>query len=90
MRVGATATRPAATGLAAGRERSVPRGVRVRYPLLLAYLAPIDLVPDCVPGLGYADDAIAVARVLRSVVGHAEGNPSTRTPGSPDGQAVVH
>jgi uncharacterized membrane protein YkvA (DUF1232 family) len=50
-------------------DRSFGRGVRVRLGLLLAYLAlPIDLVPDFIPVLGYADDAIIVAAVLRSVV----------------------
>jgi uncharacterized membrane protein YkvA (DUF1232 family) len=44
-----------------------PRGVRLRLALLLVYLAlPIDLIPDFVPVLGYADDAIIVALVLRS------------------------
>jgi len=46
----------------------VPRAARVRLWLLLGYLAiPIDLVPDFVPVLGYADDAIIVSLVLRSV-----------------------
>jgi uncharacterized membrane protein YkvA (DUF1232 family) len=50
-------------------DRSLPRGVRVRLWLLFAYLAlPIDLVPDFLPVIGYADDAIIVAAVLRSVV----------------------
>jgi len=50
-------------------DRSLPRGVRVRLALLLAYLAfPIDLVPDFIPVLGYADDVIVIALVLRSVV----------------------
>ena len=48
--------------------RDLPTGVRVRVGLLLAYLAfPIDLVPDFIPILGYADDAILVVLVLRSV-----------------------
>lgn len=48
---------------------SQPRGVRIRVGLLVAYLAlPIDLVPDFIPVLGYADDAIVVVLVLRSVV----------------------
>lgn len=48
-------------------DRTLPRGVRVRLALLLAYLAcPIDLVPDFIPLVGYADDAIIVAGVLRS------------------------
>ena len=47
----------------------LPRGVRVRLWLLLAYLlSPVDLVPDVVPVVGYADDAVVVALVLRSVV----------------------
>ncbi len=51
------------------RDESLPRGVRRRIRLLLAYLAmPIDLVPDFVPVIGYADDVIVVALVLRSVV----------------------
>src|SRR4051794_3671472 len=42
----------------------LPRGVRVRLALLLAYLAlPIDVVPDFIPVLGYADDAILVTLV---------------------------
>jgi uncharacterized membrane protein YkvA (DUF1232 family) len=50
-------------------DRSLPRGVRVRLWLLLGYLAfPIDLVPDVIPGLGYLDDVVIVAAVLRSVV----------------------
>ncbi|HYY11593.1 MAG TPA: YkvA family protein, partial [Kineosporiaceae bacterium] len=51
---------------------TLPRGVRVRVALLVAYLAmPFDLVPDVVPVLGYADDAVVVALVLRSVVRRA-------------------
>jgi uncharacterized membrane protein YkvA (DUF1232 family) len=50
-------------------DRAVPRGVRVRLWLLFAYLAfPIDLVPDFVPVIGYADDVVVVAATLRSVV----------------------
>jgi uncharacterized membrane protein YkvA (DUF1232 family) len=50
----------------------LPRGVRIRLGLLLVYLAfPIDLIPDFIPILGYADDAIIVTAVLRSVVRRA-------------------
>ncbi len=50
----------------------LPRGVRVRLWLLLGYLLmPVDLVPDFVPVLGYADDAVVVALALRSVVRRA-------------------
>jgi uncharacterized membrane protein YkvA (DUF1232 family) len=72
-------------------DRSLPRGVRVRLVLLLGYLAlPIDLVPDFVPILGYADDVVIVALVLRSVVRRA-GNEALRRhwPGSPQGLGVV-
>jgi uncharacterized membrane protein YkvA (DUF1232 family) len=49
--------------------RSLPRGVPLQLWLLLASLAiRIELVPDFVPVLGYADDAIMVTAVLRSVV----------------------
>jgi uncharacterized membrane protein YkvA (DUF1232 family) len=50
-------------------DRAQPKTVRIRLGLLMAYLAsPIDLIPDFIPVLGYADDAIIVVAVLRSVV----------------------
>jgi uncharacterized membrane protein YkvA (DUF1232 family) len=69
----------------------LPRAVRVRLALLLGYLVfPIDLVPDFVPVLGYADDAIIVSLVLRSVVRRA-GAPVVRHhwPGTDDGLAAL-
>lgn len=73
------------------RDRSLPRGVRVRLWLLLAYLAsPLDLVPDVVPVVGYADDAIAVALVLRAVVRRAGPEAIERHwPGSADGLVAL-
>ena len=68
-------------------DQSLPRGVRLRLWLLLAYLAmPIDLIPDFIPVLGYADDAIIVTAVLRAVVRRA-GLPAVRAhwPGTDDG-----
>ncbi|MBB4932337.1 uncharacterized membrane protein YkvA (DUF1232 family) [Lipingzhangella halophila] len=65
----------------------LPRGVRLRLTLLTVYLvSPIDLVPDFVPVLGYADDAIIVVVVLRSVVRRA-GIQAVRRhwPGTDDG-----
>jgi uncharacterized membrane protein YkvA (DUF1232 family) len=70
---------------------TLPRGVRLRLWLLLVYLAvPIDLVPDFVPVLGHADDAIVVALVLRSVVRRAGAATLERHwPGTPDGLAAL-
>jgi len=72
-------------------DRSLPRGVRVRLWLLLAYLlSPIDLVPDFVPVLGYADDVVVVAWALRSVVRRAGSDALARHwPGQPAGLSLV-
>lgn len=72
-------------------DTTLPRGVRIRLGLLLAYLAmPIDLIPDFIPVLGYADDAIIVTAVLRGVVRRA-GIDAVRAywPGTDDGFAVL-
>lgn len=69
----------------------LPRRVRVMLVALFAYLAlPVDLIPDVVPVLGYADDAIAVVFVLRTVVRHA-GVDAVRDhwPGTRDGFAAL-
>jgi uncharacterized membrane protein YkvA (DUF1232 family) len=68
-----------------------PRGVRVRLALLLVYLAlPIDLIPDFVPVLGYADDAIIVALVLRSATRRAGADSLAKHwPGTPEGLASL-
>ncbi len=53
-------------------DRTLPRGVRVRLWLLLAYLAfPVDLVPDFLPVIGYADDVVIAGAAIRSVVRRA-------------------
>jgi uncharacterized membrane protein YkvA (DUF1232 family) len=72
-------------------DKTLPRGVRIRLGLLLAYLAiPIDLIPDFIPVLGYADDAIIVTAVLRSVV-RVAGIDAVRRhwPGTDDGFTAV-
>jgi len=49
---------------------TLPRGVRIRLGLLIGYLLfPLDLIPDFIPVVGYADDAVIVAIALRSVTG---------------------
>jgi len=72
-------------------DKTLPRGVRVRIVLLLIYLAsPIDLVPDFVPVLGYADDAIIVAIALRSVTRRAGTQAIERHwPGTPEGLRAI-
>lgn len=72
-------------------DRTLPAGVRIRLWLLMAYLAsPIDLIPDFIPVIGYADDAIIATAVLRSVVRHA-GLDAVKAhwPGTPDGFAAL-
>lgn len=73
-------------------DRSLPRGVRIRLGLLLGYLAiPFDIIPDFIPVLGYADDAIIVVAVLRSTVRRA-GIEAVRQhwPGTDDGFAALN
>lgn len=72
-------------------DKTLPRGVRVRLGALMVYLAlPIDLIPDFLPVIGYADDAIIVAFTLRSVVRRA-GIDAVRAhwPGTDDGFAAL-
>jgi uncharacterized membrane protein YkvA (DUF1232 family) len=66
---------------------TLPRGIRIRLWALVAYLiTPIDLVPDFIPVIGYADDAIA----LRSVIRHSGPDAIQRHwPGTADGLAAI-
>jgi uncharacterized membrane protein YkvA (DUF1232 family) len=72
-------------------DRELPRGARVALWLLFAYVAmPFDLVPDFIPVLGYADDAILAVLVLRSVARRAGPVAIRRNwPGSDDGLAAL-
>ncbi|MDQ2836914.1 MAG: DUF1232 domain-containing protein [Actinomycetota bacterium] len=72
-------------------DRELPIVVRLRLILLLAYLAsPIDLIPDFIPILGYADDVLVVAIVLRSVIRRAGPAVIERHwPGTPEGLNIV-
>jgi uncharacterized membrane protein YkvA (DUF1232 family) len=72
-------------------DRTLPHRVQAVLALLLAYLAsPIDLVPDFIPVLGYADDAVIVAVALRWVVRRAGAEAVRRNwPGTEDGFAVL-
>jgi len=54
------------------KDRTLPRATRWTVWVLLAYLAsPIDLIPDFVPIVGYADDVIITSIVLRRLVRRA-------------------
>ncbi len=72
-------------------DRTLPRALRVRLWLLLGYLVcPVDLIPDFLPVIGYADDAVVASLVLRSV-GRSAGLDAIRRhwPGTDDGLATV-
>lgn len=73
------------------RDRDVPRHVRARLWLLLAWMAsPIDLIPDVIPVIGFADDVILAYLVLRSVVRAAGRDVLARHwPGKPEGLAIL-
>jgi uncharacterized membrane protein YkvA (DUF1232 family) len=70
---------------------TVARGTRGWLLALLGYLLlPFDLVPDFIPVIGFADDAIIVAIVLRFAIRHAGMDAIERHwPGSPEGLASV-
>jgi uncharacterized membrane protein YkvA (DUF1232 family) len=74
------------------RDPAVPAAVKLRIWLAVGYLAlPIDLVPDFVPVLGWADDVVVVALVLRAAARRAGPEALERHwSGSPDGLRAVH
>jgi uncharacterized membrane protein YkvA (DUF1232 family) len=76
---------------ALARDRGLPRGVRIRLWLLLGYLAsPVDLVPDFIPVIGYADDVVVTGWALRSVIRRAGVDAMRRHwRGTPTGWAVL-
>ncbi len=72
-------------------DQRVPRRRKLVLVAMIAYLVmPFDLVPDFIPVLGYADDAIVIGIVLRSVIRHA-GPDVVRQhwPGSNDGLTTL-
>jgi uncharacterized membrane protein YkvA (DUF1232 family) len=70
-------------------DRAIPRRTRWLVWALLAYLLlPIDLIPDFVPVLGYADDVIVTSLVLRYVIRRAGmAKVEEHWPGPPEGLA---
>ncbi|QYG95626.1 DUF1232 domain-containing protein [Iamia sp. SCSIO 61187] len=69
------------------RDRTISRSARWPVWFLIAYLAsPIDVVPDFVPVIGYADDALLVSLVLQRLVRRAPPDALARHwPGSAEG-----
>lgn len=48
---------------------ALPRGTKLALAAAAVYLAsPVDLIPDCVPLLGYLDDLLVAAVVLDGVL----------------------
>jgi uncharacterized membrane protein YkvA (DUF1232 family) len=72
-------------------DRAIPRRTRWLVWALLVYLVlPIDLIPDFVPVVGYADDAIITSLVLRHVVRRAGmAKVTEHWPGTPEGLAAL-
>jgi uncharacterized membrane protein YkvA (DUF1232 family) len=70
-------------------DRTIPFGTRLPIYLLLVYLAsPIDLIPDFIPVIGYADDAVVTSVVLRWLIRRAgAGKVTEHWPGTPEGLA---
>jgi len=73
------------------KDATLPPSVRRRISFGLVYLAlPIDLVPDFIPIIGYADDVIVVGIVLRAVIRRAGANALDRHwGGTPEGLRLV-
>ena len=69
----------------------LPRSVRWWLGALLAYIAlPVDIIPDFIPVLGYADDVIVIRFVLRRVVRAVGSDAFDRHwTGSPAGLALI-
>jgi uncharacterized membrane protein YkvA (DUF1232 family) len=68
-------------------DSAVPRMVRVELMLVLGYIfSPIQLIPDFVPVIGFLDDAVLVAIMLRIVVRTAGPQMLQKHwPGTPEG-----
>jgi uncharacterized membrane protein YkvA (DUF1232 family) len=73
------------------RDGTLPRGIRIRLWLLLGYLAsPLDIIPDFIPVIGYADDVIVIVLTLRSVVRRTGDVPLARHwPGTEQGLTAL-
>ena len=78
--------------LALYRDPSLPRSVRRRLRVAVIYnLQPINLIPDFIPVLGLADNAIVLIWALRSTIRIAgRAAVDEHRPGSSGGLAVLY
>jgi len=69
----------------------MPWRIRLGLVLVLAFVAsPIDLIPDVIPVIGFADDVLLIALVLRWINRTAGRDALARQwPGTPDGLATL-
>ena len=74
------------------RDPNLPRSVRWRLRVAIIYnLQPINLIPDFIPVIGFADNAIVLIWALRSTIRVAGTDAVARHwTGSPEGLAVVY
>ncbi|OJZ75365.1 hypothetical protein BRW65_05340 [Mycobacterium paraffinicum] len=72
-------------------DSELPRRVRVVLVGLIAFVvSPIDLIPDAIPVIGFADDVVIVGLVLRWISRIAGPDALARHwPGTPDGLATL-
>jgi uncharacterized membrane protein YkvA (DUF1232 family) len=73
------------------RDPEVPRGVRVRVWIAIAYnIQPLNLIPDFVPVIGFADNVVVTVWALRSAVRKAGADAVSRHwPGTADQFALL-
>jgi uncharacterized membrane protein YkvA (DUF1232 family) len=73
------------------RDPDVPRSVRIRVWIAVVYnIQPINLIPDFVPVIGFADNVVVTAWALRSAVRRAGPDAVARHwPGTPEQFALL-
>ncbi|OBH12899.1 YkvA family protein [Mycobacterium sp. E3247] len=69
----------------------LPRRIRIALVALIAFVvSPIDLIPDAIPVIGFADDVIIVGLVLRWISRTAGSEALAKHwPGTPEGLATL-
>lgn len=69
----------------------LPRRIRIALVALIGFVvSPIDLIPDAIPVIGFADDVVLVILVLRWISRTAGRDALARHwPGTPDGLATL-